>query len=68
MISATFLADLVRDAGLNAVMIDAALRGSVGSVALLLRILKGRVYVSVLDSLFLTLRPGARMHRIPLQA
>jgi uncharacterized phage protein gp47/JayE len=49
-----FLADLVRDAGLNAVMIDAALRGSVGSVALLLRILKGRVYVSVLDSLFLT--------------
>jgi hypothetical protein len=49
----TFLADLVRDAGLNAVMIDAALRGSVGSVALLLRILKGRVYVSVLDSLFL---------------
>jgi hypothetical protein len=49
-----FLADLVRDAGLNAVMIDAALRGSVGSVALLLRILKGRVYVSVVDSLFLT--------------
>ena len=49
-----FLADLVRDAGLNAVMIDAALRGSVGSVALLLRILKGRVYVSALDSLFLT--------------
>ena len=48
------LADLVRDAGLNAVMIDAALRGSVGSVALLLRILKGRVYVSVVDSLFLT--------------
>ncbi|MBW4024955.1 MAG: phage portal protein [Proteobacteria bacterium] len=49
----SFLADLVRDAGLNAVMIDAALRGSVGSVALLLRILKGRVYISVMDSLFL---------------
>jgi hypothetical protein len=50
----SFLADLVGDAGLNAVMIDAALRGSVGSVALLLRILKGRVYVSAIDSLFLT--------------
>jgi hypothetical protein len=50
----SFLADLMQEAGLNAVMIDAALRGSVGSVALLLRILKGRVYVSALDSLFLT--------------
>lgn len=50
----SFLSDLVQDIGLNAVMIDAALRGSVGSVALLLRILKGRVYVSALDSLFLT--------------
>lgn len=50
----SFLSDLVRDAKLNSVMVEAALRGSIGSVALLLRILKGRVYVSVLDSLFLT--------------
>ncbi|WP_227320422.1 hypothetical protein [Acidisoma silvae] len=50
----SFLSDLMQDCGLNAVMTDAALRGSVGSVAILLRILKGRVYVSALDSLYLT--------------
>lgn len=49
-----FLADLVQDCALNAVMTDAALRGSVGSVALLLRILQSRVYVSALDSIYLT--------------
>lgn len=48
------LGDLVQDIGLNGVMVEAALRGSVGSVALLLRILKGRVHVSVLESLYLT--------------
>jgi hypothetical protein len=50
----SFFADLVQETRLNEVMIDAAIRGSVGSVALLLRILNGRVFVSVLDSLFLT--------------
>ncbi|MCB8880403.1 phage portal protein [Acidisoma cellulosilytica] len=49
-----FLSDLIQDCGLNAVMTDAALRGSVGSIVLLLRILKGRVYVSAIDSIFLT--------------
>ena len=49
-----FLSDLMQECGLNAVMTDAALRGSIGSVAILLRILKGRVYVSALDSLYLT--------------
>jgi Phage portal protein, SPP1 Gp6-like len=49
-----FFADLVQETGLNEIMIDAAIRGSIGSVALLLRILKGRVFVSVLDSIFLT--------------
>lgn len=49
-----FISDLAQDIGLNTVMVDAALRGSVGSVALLLRILKGRVYISALDSLYLT--------------
>jgi hypothetical protein len=48
------LADVVRDAKLNAVMVEAALRGSVGSVALLLRVLHGRVFVDVLDTVFLT--------------
>jgi hypothetical protein len=48
------LANLVRDAGLNGVMTEAGLRGSVGSVALQLRIMRGRVFVTVLDTEFLT--------------
>ncbi len=48
------LAAVVRDARLNAVMVEAGLRGSVGSVALLLRVLHGRVFVDVLDTLYLT--------------
>ncbi len=48
------LADIARDCGLNAVMLEAALRGSVGSVAILLRVLRGRVFCQVLQSLFLT--------------
>lgn len=45
---------LVKEAGLNRVMIDAATRGSVGSVALLLRVLERRVFVDVLDTPYLT--------------
>lgn len=48
------LAALVRDVKLNTVMTDAAIRGSVGSVALLLRVLRGRIFVDVLDTLYLT--------------
>jgi hypothetical protein len=48
------LAAVVRDTKLNAVMVEAALRGSVGSVALLLRVMKGRPFVGVLDTQFLT--------------
>ena len=48
------LALLVRDARLNLVMVDAALRGSVGSVALLMRVLRGRVFVNVMETLYLT--------------
>ncbi len=43
-----------RDCRLNAVMTEAGLRGSVGSVALLMRILRGRVFVSVLTTGYLT--------------
>ena len=50
------LADIVRESGLNAAMLEAALRGSVGSVAMLLRVLQGRVFFSVLPSLYLTPR------------
>ncbi|MDE1905828.1 MAG: hypothetical protein KGH75_05190, partial [Rhodospirillales bacterium] len=48
------LADVFAEARLNEVMIDAALRGAVGSVAVLFRVLGGRVFFSVLESLYLT--------------
>ena len=48
------MAAIVKDTRLNTVMTEAALRGSVGSVVLMLRILKQRVFVDVLDTLFLT--------------
>jgi hypothetical protein len=35
-------------------MIDAAIRGSIGSVAILLRLLRGRVFLDVLDTSYLT--------------
>jgi hypothetical protein len=48
------LADVARETGLNRVMLDAALRGSVGSVAIQLRVLRGRVFFRVLDAAYLT--------------
>jgi hypothetical protein len=48
------IADLMRETRLNAVMIDAALRGAVGSVAVLMRVLRGRVFFSVHDTTYLT--------------
>ena len=51
---ARVLADIISETGLNEVMIDAAIRGSVGSVAILFRVLQGRIFFSVLESLYLT--------------
>lgn len=48
------LADLVTETNLNTVMQEAALRGSVGSVAILVRVLQGRVFLKVIESLYLT--------------
>lgn len=48
------LADVVKESRLNQTMIEAALRGSVGSVAVLMRVLRGRVFFSVLDTMHLT--------------
>ena len=48
------VAALVRSTTLNAVMVEAALRGSVGSVAVLMRVLRGRVFLDVLDTPYLT--------------
>lgn len=42
--------------GLNQVMTEAAIRGSIGSVAILLRVLRGRVFLDVLDTACLTPR------------
>lgn len=47
-------ANIVKETRLNLTMIDAAMRGANGSVALLLRVLKGRVFVDVLDTIYLT--------------
>ncbi len=48
------LASIVKETRLNQTMTEAAIRGSVGSVALLLRILQGRIFVDVLDTIYLT--------------
>jgi hypothetical protein len=47
-------ADLVKECGLNQVMMEAALRGSVGSVAIWFRVLRGRVFFHVLETPYLT--------------
>ena len=46
-------ADLARESTLNQVMMEAALRGAIGSVAVLFRVLKGRVFFRVLETPFL---------------
>jgi len=48
------LSDIAAEAGLNQIMADAALRGSIGSVAIQLRVLKSRIFFRVLDTNNLT--------------
>jgi hypothetical protein len=48
------LADLIKETMLNEIMIDAATRGSVGSVCILLRVLKCRIFFKVMETQFLT--------------
>jgi hypothetical protein len=48
------LGAVFRECRLNQVMVDAAVRGSIGSTAILMRILKGRVFLNVLDAVWLT--------------
>ncbi len=48
------LTALIKETHLNEVMIEAATLGSVGSVAIWLRVLKGRIFFSVLNTQFLT--------------
>jgi hypothetical protein len=48
------LARIVKGCGINALMLDAAFRGSIGSTAILARVLKGRLFCQRLDTIFLT--------------
>src|SRR5579875_1492967 len=48
------LADVVKECRLNEVMVHAAVRGSIGSVAVLMRVLRGRLFFSVLETVYLT--------------
>ena len=48
------LADIARECRLNQVMVEAAIRGSIGSACILMRILRGRVFLEVLDTVWLT--------------
>ena len=48
------MAHIVQECRLNEVMIDAAVRGSIGSVAILMRVLRGRLFFSVLETEYLT--------------
>ena len=48
------LASIIRESRLNLVMTEAATRGSIGSVAILMRVLNGRVFFQVMDSIYLT--------------
>ena len=48
------IARIVRDSRLNLVMTEAAIRGSIGSVAILMRVLNGRIFFQVMDSIYLT--------------
>src|SRR5579859_242438 len=48
------LRKVVKDSRLNAVMIEAATRGSVGSICILMRVLKARVFFDVMQTPYLT--------------
>jgi hypothetical protein len=50
----TALSDITREARLNQIMTEAAISGSVGSVAILMKILCGRVFFQVLATTYLS--------------
>jgi Phage portal protein, SPP1 Gp6-like len=47
-------ANISKEIRLNLTMTQAAMSGAIGSVALLLRVLKGRIFVDVLNTIYLT--------------
>lgn len=48
------LAAILKEAQFNLLMTEAAIRGSIGSVAILMRVLRGRLFFETLDTMFLT--------------
>jgi len=48
------LTSIAKETHLNLVMTEAAIRGSIGSSAVLLRVLRGRVFFQVLNTMYLT--------------
>lgn len=48
------ITNITKEARLNVVLTDAAVRGAVGSVAILFRVLRGRVFFQVMDTRYLT--------------
>ncbi|WP_175994543.1 phage portal protein [Burkholderia vietnamiensis] len=48
------LGAIIKETRLNQIMIDAATQGSVGSVAILMRVLKGRIFFDVMRTTYLT--------------
>ena len=48
------LANLLKETRLNILMTEVAIRGSIGSAAVLMRVLRGRVFFNYLDTLYLT--------------
>lgn len=48
------LNDALKESRLNQVMIDAAIRGSIGSSAILMRVLEGRLFFEALDTAYLS--------------
>ena len=48
------IVDIFKESRLNLVMTEAATRGSIGSAAILLRVLRGRIFFQILNTMFLT--------------
>ena len=47
-------ANIAKETRLNLVMTQAAMRGATGSVALLLSVLRGRIFIDVMETMYLT--------------
>ncbi len=48
------IAAIVKESQLNLLMTEAATRGSIGSIAILMQVLRGRLFFQVMDTMFLT--------------